>query len=117
VPTDTVTLEDVYTGQVRVVANVPLGVAVPMSVISSMGVADDHSIWRPHSSTPTEAGLLQNGYLKCAQHTHEAEKYRARVGGLRLHIIRDAWRNHPGLISKIVVSAGFGKSTTTLCRK
>ena len=38
VPTATVTIEDVYTGEVRTVANVPLGVAMPMSVVSSMGV-------------------------------------------------------------------------------
>ena len=62
VPTDTVTLEDVYTGQVRVVANVPLGVAVPMSVISSMGVQMT-TLFESAFSTPTEAGLLQNGYL------------------------------------------------------
>ena len=37
-PKDTVTIEDIYSGQVRVVANVPIGVAIPMSVISTMGV-------------------------------------------------------------------------------
>jgi len=62
IPTDTVTIEDVYTGDVRVVANVPLGVAMPMSVISTMGVTMTE-LFETAFSTPSEASLLNDGYL------------------------------------------------------
>lgn len=62
VPTDTVTVEDVYTGQVRVVANVPLGVAIPMSIISTMGIKLT-TMFETAFSTPAEATMLQHGYL------------------------------------------------------
>jgi len=62
VPKETVIIEDVYTGEVRTVANVPLGLAVPMSVISTMGVTMT-DMFETAFSTPTEASLLQHGYL------------------------------------------------------
>ena len=62
VPTGTVTIEDVYNGEVRVVDNVPLGVAAPMSIISSMGV-NMTRLFESAFSTPDEAGLLYAGYL------------------------------------------------------
>ena len=60
VPTDTVTIEDIYTGDVRVVANVPIGVAVPMSVISTMGVSMTE-MFETAFSTPSEASMLSSG--------------------------------------------------------
>ncbi len=60
VPTDTVTIEDIYTGDVRVVANVPIGVAVPMSVISTMGV-NMTEMFETAFSTPSEASMLSSG--------------------------------------------------------
>ena len=60
VPTDTVTIEDVYTGDVRVVANVPIGVAMPMSVISTMGVGMTE-MFETAFSTPSEASMLSSG--------------------------------------------------------
>lgn len=63
VPKDTVLIEDVYTGEIRTVANVPLGLAMPMSVVSSMGV-DMTNLFEQAFSTPTEASLLEHGYLK-----------------------------------------------------
>ncbi len=62
VPKDTVVIEDVYTGQVRTVANVPLGIAAPMSIISTMGVKMT-TMFETAFSTPSEASLLENGYL------------------------------------------------------
>lgn len=62
IPKDTVVIEDVYTGEVRTVANVPIGIAVPMSVISTMGVRMTE-MFETAFSTPTEASLLQHGYL------------------------------------------------------
>jgi hypothetical protein len=62
IPKDTAVIEDVYTGQVRVVANVPLGVVMPMSVISTMGVKMTQ-MFETAFSTPTEASMLQHGYL------------------------------------------------------
>jgi len=62
IPKDTVIIEDVYTGEVRTVANVPLGVAMPMSVISTMGVKITE-LFETAFSTPTEASMLQHGYL------------------------------------------------------
>lgn len=61
-PKDTVTIEDIYSGQVRVVANVPIGVAIPMSVISTMGVKMTE-MFETAFSTPAEANMLQHGYL------------------------------------------------------
>lgn len=61
-PSDTVSIEDVYTGNVTTVANVPLGVAVPMSIISTVGV-ELTTQFETAFSTPSEAYLLQNGYL------------------------------------------------------
>lgn len=61
-PMTTVTIEDVYTGEVRVVANVPLGVAAPMSIVSTMGVKMTE-MFETAFSTPTEASLLEGGYL------------------------------------------------------
>ncbi|TAL44530.1 MAG: conjugal transfer protein TraG [Methylovulum sp.] len=62
VPTDTVSIEDVYTGEVRTVANVPIGIAAPMSVVSTMGVKST-SLFETSFSTPEEASLLGHGYL------------------------------------------------------
>lgn len=62
IPKETVIIEDVYSGEVRTVANVPLGLAVPMSVISTMGV-NMTDMFETAFSTPTEASLLQHGYL------------------------------------------------------
>lgn len=61
-PKDTVIIEDVYTGEVRVVANIPLGVAVPMSVITTMGIKMTE-MFQTVFSTPSEANLLAHGYL------------------------------------------------------
>jgi conjugal transfer mating pair stabilization protein TraG len=62
VPKDTVVIEDVYTGEVRTVANVPLGIAAPMSIISTMGVKMTE-MFETAFSTPSEASMLGNGYL------------------------------------------------------
>lgn len=62
IPKDTVIIEDVYTGETRAVANVPLGLAAPMSIISTMGVTMT-DMFETAFSTPTEASLLENGYL------------------------------------------------------
>ena len=61
-PTGTVTIEDVYSGETRIVADVPIGVAAPMSIISSMGV-NMTQLFETAFSTPDEAGLLYAGYL------------------------------------------------------
>jgi conjugal transfer mating pair stabilization protein TraG len=61
-PKDTVIIEDVYTGEIRTVANVPLGVAMPMSVVSTMGVKMTQ-MFETAFSTPAEASMLQHGYL------------------------------------------------------
>jgi hypothetical protein len=61
-PKEAVIIEDVYTGEVRTVDSVPLGLAVPMSVISTMGVKMT-DMFETAFSTPSEASLLQNGYL------------------------------------------------------
>jgi len=62
VPDDTVIVEDLYTGQVRTVANVPLGVAVPMSIVSTIGLQTT-ILFETAFSTPDEAQLRNNGYL------------------------------------------------------
>jgi conjugal transfer mating pair stabilization protein TraG len=62
VPKETVTIEDVYTGEVRNVANVPLGIAAPLSIISRMGVTMT-TLFETAFSIPAEAALLENGYL------------------------------------------------------
>lgn len=62
VPKDTVVIEDIYTGGVRTVANVPIGVAVPLSIISRIGV-ETTTLFESAFSIPTEADLLSNGYL------------------------------------------------------
>lgn len=62
-PKDTVVIEDVYTGQVYTVANVPIGIALPMSVVSTIGV-NTTKLYETAFSTPDEAGLLQAGYLE-----------------------------------------------------
>jgi conjugal transfer mating pair stabilization protein TraG len=63
IPKATAVIEDVYTGQVRTVDSVPLGVVVPMSVISTMGVKMTE-MFETAFSTPVEASLLNDGYLK-----------------------------------------------------
>jgi conjugal transfer mating pair stabilization protein TraG len=62
IPKATAIIEDVYTGEVRTVDDVPLGVVVPMSVISTMGVKMTE-MFETAFSTPAEASLLNNGYL------------------------------------------------------
>lgn len=62
IPKATAVIEDVYTSEVRTVANVPLGVVVPMSVISTMGVKMTE-MFETAFSTPSEASLLNDGYL------------------------------------------------------
>lgn len=62
-PKDTVVIEDVYTGQVYTVANVPIGIALPMSVVSTIGV-NTTKLYETAFSIPDEAGLLQAGYLE-----------------------------------------------------
>ncbi|NOU22452.1 MAG: conjugal transfer protein TraG, partial [Methyloglobulus sp.] len=62
VPDDTVIVEDLYTGQVRTVANVPLGVAVPMSIVSTIGLQTT-ILFETAFSTPNESQLRNNGYL------------------------------------------------------
>jgi hypothetical protein len=61
-PKDTVIIEDVYTGDVRTVANVPLGLAMPMSVVSTLGVRMT-TLFETAFSTPDEASMLGGGYL------------------------------------------------------
>ncbi|WAK04418.1 conjugal transfer protein TraG N-terminal domain-containing protein [Methylobacter sp. YRD-M1] len=63
IPKATAVIEDVYTGQVRTVDSVPLGVVVPMSVISTMGVKMTE-MFETAFSTPAEASLLNDGYLR-----------------------------------------------------
>jgi hypothetical protein len=62
VPTTTVIVDDVYTGEVRDVANVPIGVAMPMSVISTMGMRMT-ILFETAFSMPAEASMLDGGYL------------------------------------------------------
>lgn len=62
-PKDTVVIEDIYTGQIYTVANVPLGVAMPMSIVSSIGVSVTQ-LYETVFSTPDEAHLLEAGYLQ-----------------------------------------------------
>ncbi|NOU21238.1 MAG: conjugal transfer protein TraG, partial [Methyloglobulus sp.] len=62
VPDDTVIVEDLYTGAVRTVANVPLGVAVPMSIVSTIGLQTT-ILFETAFSTPNESQLRNNGYL------------------------------------------------------
>jgi conjugal transfer mating pair stabilization protein TraG len=62
VPDDTVIVEDLYTGEVRTVANVPLGVAVPMSIVSTIGLQTT-ILFETAFSTPNESQLRHNGYL------------------------------------------------------
>lgn len=56
-----VSIEDAYTGQVRQVANIPIGVAAPMSVVSNIGY-DLTRMFETAFSTPDEAQLFQHGY-------------------------------------------------------
>ena len=62
VPKDTVAIEDLYAGEVRVVDNVPIGVAVPMSIISNIGIQTT-ILFESVFSTPDEAHLINNGYM------------------------------------------------------
>lgn len=62
VPTTTVSVEDAYTNQVRTVANVPIGVAAPMSLVSTMGVRMA-ILFETAFSVPTEASMVENGYM------------------------------------------------------
>ena len=62
VPKDTVLIEDVYTGQVYPVANVPLGIAMPMSIVTTMGV-NVTTMFETAFSTPSESSMLEGGYL------------------------------------------------------
>ncbi len=62
-PKDTVVIEDVYAGNSYTVANVPLGVAVPMAIVSSIGVSVTQ-LYETVFSTPDEAHLLEAGYLQ-----------------------------------------------------
>lgn len=56
-----VSIEDAYTAQVRTVANIPIGVAAPMSVVSNIGY-DLTQMFETAFSTPDEAQLFQHGY-------------------------------------------------------
>jgi hypothetical protein len=56
-----VSIEDAYTGQVRQVANIPVGVAAPMSVVSNIGY-DLTRMFETAFSTPDEAQLFRHGY-------------------------------------------------------
>ncbi len=62
IPRVTVTIEDIYSGEVRVVANVPFGVAMPMSVISNTGVKLTE-LFETAFSTPGMSSMLDSGYL------------------------------------------------------
>jgi hypothetical protein len=63
IPKDTVIIEDIYTGQVYTVANVPLGISLPMSIVSTIGV-NTTQVYETVFSTPDEAHLLESGYLQ-----------------------------------------------------
>lgn len=62
VPTGTVFVEDLYTGEVRAVANVPIGVAVPASIVSNAGI-QTAVLFETAFSTPDQAKLQHAGYL------------------------------------------------------
>ena len=61
-PKVTVSIEDAYTAEVRAVANVPLGVALPMSIITTMGYRLTQA-YEAAFSVPQESSMLQNGYI------------------------------------------------------
>jgi len=63
IPKDIVVIEDIYSGQVYTVANVPLGIALPMSIVSTIGV-NTTQLYETVFSTPDEAHLLESGYLQ-----------------------------------------------------
>ena len=62
IPVTTVSVEDAYTNQVRTVANVPLGVAAPMSLVSTIGLRMAQ-LFETAFSIPTEASMVENGYM------------------------------------------------------
>ena len=62
VPTTTVSVEDAYTNQVRTVAHVPIGVAAPMSIVSTIGLRMA-KLFETAFSVPTQASMVDNGYM------------------------------------------------------
>jgi len=62
VPKSEVVVEDMYTGQVYPVANVPVGVALPMSLVTTAG-ASLTQLFETAFSTPDESKMLNGGYL------------------------------------------------------
>jgi len=62
IPTTTVSVEDAYTNQVRTVANVPIGVAAPMALVSTMGLRMAQ-MFETAFSVPTQASMVENGYM------------------------------------------------------
>ena len=61
-PKVTVSVQDAYTAQVRTVANVPLGVAMPMSLVSTIGFRLTQT-FEAAFSIPGESSMLQHGYV------------------------------------------------------
>ena len=62
VPTTTVSVEDAYTNQVRTVAHVPIGVAAPMSIVSTIGLRMA-KLFETAFSVPTQTSMVDNGYM------------------------------------------------------
>jgi hypothetical protein len=62
VPKVTVGVEDVYTGQNYTVAHVPIGLAAPMSFVTSAGYNVER-IFETVFTLPEQASMTQNGYM------------------------------------------------------
>ncbi|MBS3952586.1 MAG: conjugal transfer protein TraG N-terminal domain-containing protein [Methylomicrobium sp.] len=102
IPKDTVLIEDIYTGEVRTVANVPLGLAVPMSIVSTMGVRMT-DMFETAFSTPNEASLIAHGYLNSLETLLKLRRISIGTAGSSSLMVGDLGKSINGYIENCVM--------------